>query len=75
MGAPERALVAGQRALACAETLGDVPLQGIATIYLSLACQTLGAYQQAIAYSRRSIASFEGEQRQERGGLPYLPRL
>ena len=67
--------MAGQRALACAETLGDIPLQGIATLYLSQACAALGELQQAIAYSRRSVASFEGEQRRERCGLPYLPAV
>jgi len=75
MGDQERALVAGQRALACAEMLGDVPLQGITTIYLSQACATLGELQQGIAYIRRSVASFEGEQRWERCGLPYLPSV
>jgi class 3 adenylate cyclase/tetratricopeptide (TPR) repeat protein len=74
-GDQERALVAGQRALACAERLGNVPLQGIATIYLSQACQALGEYQQAIAYIRQSVVSFEGEQRWERYGLPYLPSV
>src|SRR5262249_31303825 len=65
----------GQRALACAEMLGDVTLQGIATIYLSQAYSTLGEHQQAIAYIRRSVASFEGERRLERFGLPYLPAV
>jgi class 3 adenylate cyclase/Flp pilus assembly protein TadD len=75
MGDQERALVAGQRALACAERFVDVPLQGITTIYLSQACFTLGELQQGIAYIRRSVASFEGEQRWERCGLPYLPSV
>jgi class 3 adenylate cyclase/tetratricopeptide (TPR) repeat protein len=75
MGDQERALVSGRRALACAERLGDVPLQGIATIYLSQACSALGEYPQAIAYIRKSVVSFEGEQRRERFGLPYLPSV
>jgi class 3 adenylate cyclase/tetratricopeptide (TPR) repeat protein len=75
MGDQERALVAGQRALACAEILGDVTLQGIATIYLNQACHALGEYHQAIAYIQRSVVSFEGEQRWERCGLPYLPSV
>jgi tetratricopeptide (TPR) repeat protein len=75
MGDQERALVSGRRALACAERLGDVALQGIATIYLSQACHALGEYHQAIAYIRKSIVSFEGEQRRARFGLPYLPSV
>src|SRR5262249_19338166 len=50
-------------------------LQGLATIYLSQACNALGEHQQAIAYSRRSVAAFEGEWRWERCGLPYLPSV
>ena len=71
----ERALVSGQRALAVAETLGDVSLQAIANLYTGQAYSALGHYHRAIECLRTSVALLEGDLLHERLGLPYLPSV
>jgi tetratricopeptide (TPR) repeat protein len=71
----ERALVAGQRALAVAETLGEGSLQAIAHLYMGQAYYTLGNPHRATECLRKSVALLEGDLLQERLGLPYLPSV
>jgi len=69
----ERALIAGQRALAVAETLGDGALQAIANLHMGQAYNALGMHHRAIECLRTSVALLGGDLLQERLGLPYLP--
>jgi tetratricopeptide (TPR) repeat protein len=75
MGRPDKAIETGQRALAMAESLGEVALQVHAAYYLELAYHLLGDLHQAVEALGRNVTSLEGELVQERFGLPYLPSV
>jgi class 3 adenylate cyclase/tetratricopeptide (TPR) repeat protein len=72
IGEYDRALTAGQRALALAVALGDVPLQGLANAELGPIYYHLGDYQRAQAVLRYSIATPPGERGRERLGQVML---
>jgi class 3 adenylate cyclase/tetratricopeptide (TPR) repeat protein len=74
-GNPDRAIEAGQRALAIAEALGDFGLQVVTNRHLGQAYHTLGDYPQAMDFLRRNVASLEGELLHERFGSPNLPSV
>ena len=73
MGDYERALTAGQRALALAVALGDVALQGLANAELGPIYYYLGDYRRAQEVLRYSVATLPGERCQE--GLGHLMLL
>src|SRR5262249_6753495 len=69
---PDRALTAGQRALAIATALGDVGLTVAAQHYLGGVYRSLGDYQQAVESFQKNVARLHGALRQERFGLSGL---
>jgi len=69
---PDRALVAGQRALALATALEDRGLTVVAQHYLGGVYRSLGDYRRAIECFQTNIACLDGALRQERLGLPGL---
>jgi class 3 adenylate cyclase/tetratricopeptide (TPR) repeat protein len=69
MGSYDRALVAGQRALALEGALGDVRLQAMTTEHLGVIYYSLGNYQRAMDCFRQSMASLESEPLRERFGM------
>jgi class 3 adenylate cyclase/tetratricopeptide (TPR) repeat protein len=66
----DRAIVAGERALAIAAALGDVGLQAVTQCFLGQIYHFLGDYGRALDILRRNVASLEGELCYERFGLP-----
>jgi tetratricopeptide (TPR) repeat protein len=75
MGQPDKAIETGQRALAMAESLGEVALRVQAAYYLGLAYHLLGDLHQAVEALGRNVTALEGELVRERFGLPYLPSV
>ena len=75
MGEHDRAIAAGQRALALATTSGAFDVQVIAQNYLGVAYYAVGDYRQALDVSQRVIALLTGELLYERFGLPVLPAV
>jgi class 3 adenylate cyclase/tetratricopeptide (TPR) repeat protein len=75
MGDQERAIAAGQRALAIAEVLNDGGLRIMATFNLGRAYHDLGDYCRAMEFLRRSAEALEGDLLQERFGQAYLPSV
>jgi class 3 adenylate cyclase/tetratricopeptide (TPR) repeat protein len=75
MGEPNRAMVAGQRALALATISGAFDVQIIAQNYLAMAYHAVGDYQQALTVSRRVMALLTGERLYERFGMVALPAV
>ena len=71
-GEPDRALAAGQRALAIAAALGEVGLKVAAQHYLGFVYRSLGDYHQAVECFRKNVAYLHGEQLHEHFGLPGL---
>ena len=69
---PDRALAAGQRALAMATALGDRSLTIAAQHYLGGVCRSLGDYRRAVEYFQTNVACLDGELLQEHLGLPGL---
>jgi len=65
----ERAIAAGERALAIAAALGDFDLQVATHFHLGQACYFLGDYNRAIDFLKRNAASLEGEVHREHFGL------
>src|SRR5262249_11037477 len=72
VGNPDRALAAGQRALAIATTLADRSLTVVAQHYLGGVYRSLGDYQRAVACFQANVACLHGELRQEHLGLPGI---
>ena len=68
MGDYDRALTAGQRALALAVALGDVALQGLANAELGPIYYYLGDYRRAQEVLRHSVATLADERGQARLG-------
>jgi class 3 adenylate cyclase/tetratricopeptide (TPR) repeat protein len=75
VGDPDRAVAAGRRALAIADTLDHFPLQILAHHYLGLAYYALGDYRQAIDVLAWNVRALVGERCQERFGLAGLPAV
>jgi class 3 adenylate cyclase/tetratricopeptide (TPR) repeat protein len=75
MGEHERAIAAGQRALALATTSGAFDVQVNTQNNLSVAYYAAGDYRQALDVSQRMIAVLTGDLLYERFGLPIFPGL
>jgi tetratricopeptide (TPR) repeat protein len=72
VGDPDRALAAGQRALALATTLGKRDLTVVVQHYLGGVYRSLGAYRRAVECYQTNMTCLPGALRQERLGLPGL---
>jgi tetratricopeptide (TPR) repeat protein len=75
MGASDRAIAAGQRALALTTASGEVVLHARANQSLGVAHRAQGAYRRAIDYFGQTVAFFEGARRHERFGELFLPAV
>jgi tetratricopeptide (TPR) repeat protein len=75
MGEHERAIAAGQRALALATTSGTFDVQVNAQNNLIVAYYAAGDHRQALDVAQRVMALLTGELLYERFGLPILPGL
>jgi tetratricopeptide (TPR) repeat protein len=75
MGEHDRAIAAGQRALALATTSGAFDVQINAQNNLNAAYYAAGDYRQALDGAQRMIAVLTGELLSERFGLPTFPGL
>ena len=73
MGEHDRAIAAGQRALALATTSGAFDVQVVAQTYLGLAYYTAGDFRQALDVARRVMALLTGELRYARFGQSACP--
>jgi class 3 adenylate cyclase/tetratricopeptide (TPR) repeat protein len=67
------AAVAGDRALAVAERLSDLPLQVVTNLPLGLAYHTRGDYRRAMQYFGWNATRLQGDQMRERFGMFVLP--
>jgi class 3 adenylate cyclase/tetratricopeptide (TPR) repeat protein len=74
-GNHERAVAAGQRALALATASGEVGIRLTANYYLGGTYSILGAYYQAIDCYKQNITSLGGELVRERFGFPGFPAV
>jgi tetratricopeptide (TPR) repeat protein len=74
-GDPDRAIIAGQRALEIAATLGDFALRIEVDQRLGHAYHSLGDYRRALECFGRNVATLQGEVVRERFGLPFLPSV
>ena len=68
----DRALAAGQRALAIATALGDMSLTVVAQHYLGGVYRSLGDYRQAVECFQTNVAYLDSAPGQESHGLPGL---
>ncbi len=71
----DRAMAAGQRALALATTSGAFDVQVIAQIYLGTAYYDVGDFRQALDCVRQAMASLTGELRSAQFGMLSLPAV
>ena len=69
---PDRALAAGQRALAIATTQKDIGLMVTSQHYLGGVYRSLGDYRRAVECFQKNVACLHGALRQEHFGLPGL---
>jgi class 3 adenylate cyclase/tetratricopeptide (TPR) repeat protein len=67
------AAAAGERALAIAQQLSDLPLQVVTNLPLGLAYHTQGEYRRAMEYFRWNATHLHGERARERFGMFVLP--
>jgi class 3 adenylate cyclase len=74
-GHPTEGLGFGQNAQALAESLGDVPLQVTANLYLGLACLGTGDYRRAEDLLPRVLQLLEGDRSRERFALAGFPAV
>src|SRR5215471_1163925 len=72
VGEPDRALTAGERALAIATTLAERDLTVVAQHYLGGVYRSLGDYRRAVACFQTNVAYLDGALRHEHLGLPGL---
>jgi DNA-binding winged helix-turn-helix (wHTH) protein/tetratricopeptide (TPR) repeat protein len=72
VGDPDRALAAGQRALALATTLGEMDLTVVAQHYLGGVYRSLGDYRRAVECFQTNVASLPSALGQEHLGLPGM---
>jgi class 3 adenylate cyclase/tetratricopeptide (TPR) repeat protein len=75
MSEHDRAIAAGQRALALATTSGAFDVQVVALTYLGGAYYIAGDFRQALDALRRVMALLTGEWRATRFGQPVLPAV
>jgi tetratricopeptide (TPR) repeat protein len=75
IGAPERAVEYGERALAIAAVLGDVVLQIRSTLSLGQAYVTMGHYRRAAGYLRKTLESARSDIRYQRFGGSVIPAV
>jgi class 3 adenylate cyclase/tetratricopeptide (TPR) repeat protein len=75
LGHPESAAEEGERALAIARRLEDLPLQVVTNLPMGLLCHNLGQYRQALDFFRWNVTRLEGDLRYERFGLFGLPSV
>ncbi len=75
MGEHDRAIAAGQRAVALATSSGIFDVQVIAQSHLGIAYYWAGDFRQALHASRQAMALLTGELRLARLGLTYLPAV
>jgi class 3 adenylate cyclase/tetratricopeptide (TPR) repeat protein len=75
MGDHDSAVESGQRALAVAETLGDVALLVMARHFLGVAYHALGDHRRALELLRRNVDSLAGDLLRERFGLAAYPAV
>jgi class 3 adenylate cyclase/tetratricopeptide (TPR) repeat protein len=73
MGEHDRAIAAGQRALALATSSGAFDVQVVAQAYLGVTYYAAGDYRQTLDVAQRVMALLTGELLYERFGLPILP--
>ncbi|MDH3598068.1 MAG: AAA family ATPase [Candidatus Tectomicrobia bacterium] len=71
----DRAIAAGQRALALGASIDAVDLQAVAQTYLGVVYSFEGDYRQALDFSRQAMALLTGELLYERLGQAALPAL
>jgi len=72
---PERAIVAGQRGVEIAQSVGDFPLQIDVNFHLGLAYTSPGKFRRALECFDWVITSLEGELVRERFGMTALPSV
>jgi tetratricopeptide (TPR) repeat protein len=72
---PDRAIIAGERAVDIAETLGDLAVQVDVNFHLGLAYISLGDYRRALECLVRNITSLQGDLARERLGMTGLPSV
>jgi class 3 adenylate cyclase/tetratricopeptide (TPR) repeat protein len=75
MSEHDRAIAAGQRALALATTSGAFDVQVVAQTYLGQAYHAVGDFQRALDVSRQVMALLTGEWRATRFGQPAPPAV
>jgi len=75
MSEHDRAIAAGQRALALATTSGAFDVQVVALTYLGVAYYAAGDFRQALDVLRRVIVLLTGEWRATRFGQPVPPAV
>ncbi len=75
IGGATEAQRCGQRALAIAETLHDLPLQVAANVYSGLACHRSGDYRRAKELFLRTLQLLAGDLRRERFGMHVFPAV
>jgi predicted ATPase/class 3 adenylate cyclase len=75
LGEHDRAIAAGQRALALATTSDALDVQVNAQNNLSVAYYAAGDYRQALDVSQQMIAVLTGQRLSERFGLPIFPGI
>ena len=73
LGRAEEASTAGERALAIARELSDLPLQVVTNLPLGLVYHTRGEYGRAMEYFGWNFDRLEGPLAQERFGMFVLP--
>lgn len=74
-GDSEGAALNGERALAIAQSLSDVPMQVVTRLPMGLLHHALGDYRQAIALFKSNVNELKGELLQDRLGLFGLPSV
>ncbi|HYU20934.1 MAG TPA: tetratricopeptide repeat protein [Chloroflexota bacterium] len=74
-GDNERAIEAGERALAIGAELGDVGLQVVTSVHLGQIYYTTGNYSRAIDGLRRNVASLEDQPVHQRFGMAGYPSV
>jgi class 3 adenylate cyclase/tetratricopeptide (TPR) repeat protein len=75
IGEHDRAIAAGQRALALATTSGAFDVQVVAQSHLSVAYSAMGDFRQALEASRQAMVSLTGELRFAHFGQAMLPAV
>jgi tetratricopeptide (TPR) repeat protein len=72
VGEHQRAIAAGEEALAIARRLDDLPLEIAANLYIGQACDNVGRYRRALVFFRRNVELTAGEHGRSTFGLPFI---